>query len=357
MKRSAHADTMSDGANMPETCGLEDACVADCGEWMPLPSWAHFYTDVGAAAASTRCADTRLVVGLAVPTRAYAAAFTALGVVLGAAESSGMDEEDKEYFEQLYRTRPGTSVRFFDEKAGRIKRGVLSGTDTVDGKRVLRIQVTRTARDTERRGGSQTYLVSMESARKITLADGENWQLSATQSGRRVSGETTLSGALLDAGKARRFVTGSSFDCAILGEASILRKEIKETRVAVGDPVVNGSKDHLQDVLRVRRFGGVGQPYRSRVIPTATWKRRASLKGPKPKVAVFDGAAAFLKWRDHWRESNWVVILDRTQRLFESAAATLNEAYAANRLRDASLKAIGQVPAGVELLAFEEAAG
>ena len=331
--------------------------VTDGEDQVLLPPWATFLIDIGAAAISAQNPQARLTLALALPARAYAATFVAVGVVLARAENGHETEEGGGHFERLCQMPLGTAVRFFDESSGRLKRAILNGVCTADGKRRLRVQVTRSARDTERRGGSQAHLVGEDGAHKITVAEGERWRLPATQSGRRVSGSSAILGALLGHSQASRFLTASAFDCAILGEASILRKEILETGVCVLDGEDREVKGSLQDILRVRRFCSPGQPYRTRVVPVATWKRRPSVQDIVPRVVVLDGAAAFLKWRAYWCRSNWVVVLDRSERLFQSAASTLNESYAASRIGDANLDGIGDVPPGTELLAYEEALG
>jgi len=80
------------------------------GSWQPLPHWAQFYIKLGSQLAKTPKVDTRLVVGIAAPTRAYAAAFLALGMVLQKAADAVVHEDAKEHFQYLSSFDRGTPV-------------------------------------------------------------------------------------------------------------------------------------------------------------------------------------------------------------------------------------------------------
>lgn len=51
-------------------------------EWVPLPLWGTFFINLGRYVAESNTGENRLVVGLAVPTRNYASALAALGIVV-----------------------------------------------------------------------------------------------------------------------------------------------------------------------------------------------------------------------------------------------------------------------------------
>ena len=51
--------------------------------WIPLPSWGQFFLDLGYALAIHDDPRNRVIAGLALPTRAYAASLTATGIIAG----------------------------------------------------------------------------------------------------------------------------------------------------------------------------------------------------------------------------------------------------------------------------------
>jgi hypothetical protein len=121
---------------------------------------------------------------------------------------------------------------------------------------------------------------------------------------------------------------------------------------AAGGKTVTG---RLQEILGVREFAGRRETYRSRVLPVSGGEPATPDSEGTPAVTVFDGAAGFFKWRDSWRQSNWLVILDRTDPQFADAAALVNQEYIQRRSDDAMIKGIPRPPCGVELLVYREA--
>src|SRR6266508_829484 len=55
------------------------------GDWLPLPDWACFLIELGSAMAASDNASSRVIAAVATPTRAYAAALCAAGLVLARA--------------------------------------------------------------------------------------------------------------------------------------------------------------------------------------------------------------------------------------------------------------------------------
>jgi len=55
----------------------------DGNNWINVPYWAASYIYLGSAIAAQENPLDRLIIGLAVPVRAYAAALIALGIVTG----------------------------------------------------------------------------------------------------------------------------------------------------------------------------------------------------------------------------------------------------------------------------------
>ena len=69
--------------------------------WIPLPRWAHFLIDVGITVATHENIHTRIVIGLALPARSYAASLVAFGVTMGKFASINRDVEAVMRFQRL----------------------------------------------------------------------------------------------------------------------------------------------------------------------------------------------------------------------------------------------------------------
>ncbi len=84
----------------------------DHDAYQPLPSWGQFFITLGADIYETLDPDRRLVVAIAVPTRAYAAVLLALGVI---ANGSGAGN-DAAHVDQISELVIDTPVFLFKEQ-------------------------------------------------------------------------------------------------------------------------------------------------------------------------------------------------------------------------------------------------
>src|SRR4051794_4385542 len=102
--------------------------------WVKMPTWARYFFEAGTAAAAAQVPDTRLVLGLAVPTRSYASALAACGVVVARAAMPIKQFSPSEHFAQVCDLPTGTSVSLLtgDKKL----KGVFVGCDNLNGERV-----------------------------------------------------------------------------------------------------------------------------------------------------------------------------------------------------------------------------
>lgn len=315
-------------------------------EWTPLPNWGTFFIELGRRVAEWETGINRLVVALAIPTRAYAAALTAFGVVLTRATLSNSKIEDtNKYFERLCKLSKGTPVTFFN-KARRFK-GFYEGVDKSRGQRRLRIRVE------SRKTGGLTYLVPLEESHKIKIRTTPIRNLPKKQNGRKVFAHSKFIEDILGVEKAKNCFNESQVDCAIFGKINILNKEITQTNFA-GSPSFN-KIGVLQDVLRVRHFFSTDNPaYRSEVFSDRAKKRPILSDGTIPFVTIFDGASSFIKWRDDWRSSHWIILLDRTEIHFQEAVDIVNQDYI-NRVDEEGIPNLPSRPPGVELVNYQEA--
>jgi hypothetical protein len=154
------------------------------------------------------------------------------------------------------------------------------------------------------------------------------------------------------------FVTSSRVECVIVGHTGLLRQEVKDTVLAVRpSPTAELAQGTLQDVVRVSKFSGANDNYRSSVVYANGTALPERFGGSGPAVAIFDGAAGFLKWRENFRNSSWVVAVARSERLAGDAADLLNSEYLQNRVDDECELDTPLIPAGAECTVFQTEVG
>ncbi len=282
------------------------------------------------------------------PTRAYCAAFTALGVVTQLASESDIFVHKDEHFECLLNLRPGTAVHL--EINGRKVKGIFEGAGSHEFKgdehRHVKIRVK------SRKAGGQTRCISAKDAHKIEVLTESTDELPDRQKGHRVTTTTEFADRFfpqtLDSS-----ASSSEILCAIVGRASALVEEIRETKLTIcdSDEKLAGS---LQDVIRIRSFSGEREHFLADVLPSD--RPTSEPLSNVPPVVLFDGAAAFLSRRNDWRDSNWIVLVDRTEPNFESAVDVLNQDYLAARTTAVDLSPefsdLPDAPPSVELFAY-----
>jgi hypothetical protein len=319
----------------------------DSGEWHSLPEWAEYFISVGKLLASEPHSGSRLVSAIVVPTRAFAAAFVALGMVIN--EAAGRDRaSEAAHFQDLFDLPPGTTV-IYRPKPGKILRGVLQSPVEYAGQLRIRVQVH------SKEGGALTHVLGEERALQVQLA-GHSGKLPKSQgsaNSRFVNG--FVEGLLGDADPVQLGVR-SKVVCALVGRKNALEQEIRKTPLAIhlnGHPQAEGM---LQDVLRVDRFITGQQAYRSALVPVAGEPPSIGVGRAVETGVVFDGATGFLKWGDRWRDRHQVIILDRTEPYFDDAVSAINNRFSQRRTDDGSTLTDAEAPPGGEVLAFREAA-
>ena len=312
--------------------------------WESVPEWGLFLLSLGAFTASYPKTNTRLIVGAALPTRAFAAAFAGAGVVCGRTVSSGPRLTAESHFRQLCELKDRTPVTLMCGK--KKSKGVLVGCRELHGQMWLEVQLT------SKSAGGATQLVQAKDCLRLEVQDGEGDGLKDKVKWKDVKDVSPFARRLLGDDNVQEFNTRSRLDCLLVGRLNLLREEITDVNFACSPPR-DEEQGVLQDVMRVRKFLGEGQAYRSEAVAAGGQDAAEEAGELRPHVTVFDGAAGFAKWRDYCRDSHWIVLLDRTEPGFEGAAALLNSEYG-NRVGEETLEELPEVPGGVEVVAFTE---
>lgn len=323
--------------------------LTDNDTWKSLPAWADFLIQVGQRVAEQPLEETRLVCGLALPTRAYAAALCALGTVKCRCLERAAPPDPQEHLQRLLALPKDTPLRYM--VGGQIALAVHGGEQKVDGQPRLRILYQDPRARVKEWSGK---LLDAQMSLGVGVASDKGDKMLKRKTMRHVELSEFLTCFLGDQGDHTQYTLDSRMECAILGPGTTLRDEICETKLALED---NGRNKVgcLQDILRVRRFLRPDEPYKSDVFPISN--QAVPVEGDKPCVVVFDGAAAFIRWRDYWRASHWIVLLDSTDRQFYDGVEVLNAEWRQNRLQNVPPEGLGlrgPIPDCVEALIYQD---
>jgi hypothetical protein len=318
-------------------------------QWQSLPDWGEFFVNIGSLAAQ-ETGSRKLVIGITVPTRAYAAALVAAGVVVTRAGNSTVAASPNEHFEALYNAPQNTAVLFYEGKKvlkGLLKRASKDMEKTCGGKAVG-IQL-----ENEKGGGTTKYIMYGQCL-KVRFANNAEVKLPKNQKGKVFLNDDDFLKSIHAISDVTDFVTETSLECAIIGYVAHLRSEITKTIFSYKQSGVNADNlvGNLQDLLRVRQFSSSGDGYHTEVLTALSEKGPQLQSDHAPYVAVFDGANGFSKWRHKFERSHWVVIFDRTEAQFEEATGLMNQLFFQSP-EGSDREGPVELPDGIELVQFE----
>jgi len=332
---------------------VADLWYADGRERKPLPEWARFFIRIGAAIGACGRSDDRLVVAIAAPTRAYAAAFAALGAVAARAFSATQQLGPQEHASRLCSLEPGTPV-FYVESGQRQKAVFLGCASVRGGAPSFRLQFERTPG--ARESGGLIRWLPQECAPRIRVADEEFSDLPRKQHATPIINNAAFVRYVLGASDLSEFALSARTDALIVGTVSSLRAEITGAIFATGQRAGAGAEGTINDVLRVHQFLADGEPHRSEVVKCSAEASLPTLTGGGAHAVVFDGSAGFLRLRDHFRQSHWILVLDCTDPNTADATEAFGAGYTQDRVADSGRGERDSLPSdtppGVEMSAY-----
>lgn len=192
-----------------------------------MPQWARFFIDLGCQTAlACRRSQNRLVVASAVPSRAYAAAFMAAGVVVTRSTRGGNSQNVKSYFQSLIRLPIGTALLY--RQGDRIYPAILDGVSDFEGEPRIRV------RTQDRKAGGLTDLIPAHRARDISVLPTNECRLLAKPRQLRVC--TDFLNYWLQGADPHTFVSDSQLHCLVLGNVGQLFGEIGCTPQTLVEP-------------------------------------------------------------------------------------------------------------------------
>jgi hypothetical protein len=307
-------------------------------EWLPLPNWARSFLALGETLASANIENKKYTVTLALPTRSYAAAL--IGSGFSCANLLYHSYEDSEYLEYIYSLPEGTSIKFFDN--GKVIKAIKKDNIEYNGKLHIGIQVEGTA----------TKYILPQNAHKIEVAEHDYEHLPNKQMGRNVIPPSELLFSLIP-DKANEFVHRTRIDGVVVGTKNTLNEE---SHLPLAIPHKENKRIYegsLSDLFRLEGFNARSIGHRYLIHSSNSNKLEVATDNNlnPDSLVIFDGALGFLKWREIYRNHNWVVILDHTDTNFPNAVAEVNREYI-NRSEAAIDLEFHPLPTGIEMMFF-----
>jgi len=313
--------------------------------WLPLPYWGQFFLEVGARLARYPIRPCRCVLGLAVPTKAYAAALTATGVATSLALASRFTPADEaDHAERLRHLRQGTPLIY--RKGNKYTKGVFDRWYVENSVQYVRLRTGRF--------GNEAISIPQGLLLGVDILRNAAFKLPRRQTMRDIVSNKELNflSSCLGDRLAHEIIAYSRLDCLIIGSKEQLRREACDTRLAIKSTRSHLIEGSLNMLARTRELLGDSSAHRSAVYSSAS-SNQVFMDKP-PTVVIFNGATGFLRCRDLWRSSHWIVLLDRTEPRFQEAVEVLNQEYM-QRADEVPSESLPVLPKGIEAIWYNEA--
>lgn len=300
-----------------------------------LPLWARFLVALGRFSVEHRRPQRRLVLAVSLPTRAYAAAFTALGIA-AAAYQDPEERDARKHFDWLATLPAGTAIRF---RRGRY----------LYCARLLGVEVRQGIEHLTYQDQSKCYL-PWDKCREVQPLDPSDEFIRR----RLLAPNATFVQAALGVDPLAH-AAHTSLDCLIVGTKETLREELlgQQFMAPAGQKLM--ASGVLNDLLRCDAFElNANDHDRTSVVSALADEVPERLIRETPPAVLFDGPSGYLRLRSNWKKSPWVVLIDRTSPSATAAADAFNQELALS-IEDADLSALGSPPDAFEVRGFYEA--
>ncbi|MGA4719752.1 hypothetical protein [Fictibacillus nanhaiensis] len=324
-----------------------DLHVENKNKWELLPNWANFYIMVGKTFYESLTNKTKLRLVLTLPSRSYAGVFIAYGAMLALI----MDKVDKNtidtHFKKIKNLDIGTSVVY--RKQDRIYRGIYSGTEEINGEERIKITIQ------EKKAGSLTELLSSNQTLSVQVANEKNYKLPKNPKGRENKVSDFIKIGFQNYNY-HRLLTHSQLQFYYIGRKKWIKEEAVETEMALYDfKKSQYVKGNLHELLRMKELMGEQASYQSQLISSSSGSHEINLNySTASTFTIFDGAMSYLRWREVFKSTHSVVILDRTETNFENAIYEISNDLLLSQKNDMDFPLnVQHIPRGIELMFWE----
>ena len=325
-----------------------------------LPNWASYLVEIGKYSSMFHVTNQRLVMGVILPTRAYAAAFSAAGSTIGKTLSENEDEVSyKAHMEKIKLLKPGSPVTLLSPEGNKAQKGKFQEIRYTNNSPSLIAVATSSG---NQKAGGVVNLIRPEQCLRIKIDETNEddiKELPVNEKRYDLSSDKSFISNLIGNINVDRFQFNSTNDTLIVGKEKQLKPELlNQSFLSKYEDKISGPSE-LQDIIRVKRFASSGNfSSRTRFLHDTGTRRKIDLSKATDSeglaTAIFDGGRAFLKWGRSIGGVNSMVLLPRNDRNFTQTVHQINERY---YLREDDLTETQipvQRPDGVEIVFFTE---
>lgn len=310
-------------------------------QWLPFPSWASYYLELGAALSNYESDNCRFTAAITLPARNFASSLIAAGIVISRLELS---TKDIQYHIAKIEALPIGSLVTLRKNNVKLD-GIYQGAVSSFGKQYFKIKYQK--------GGE--IGISYQDSYKIEVSDKLHVSLPNIQSGRHMDPPSPLLKHFFDAELLNRFLAESRLECVILGHQKSFHQEL--CNFPIGYLGQNGitASGTIADLVRVKGsyFQASNSSYRSYILSSNSKYNSQSTSKLDNYVTIFDNPQGFIKWSSYFKSSNWFVLLDKTDRNFDLGIKEINTEYIQNRIEKQIKLNLPDPPPGIELMLFE----
>ncbi len=275
-------------------------------EWERVPDWAEFFRTIGRCSIKEELRDA--TIGVLVPTRAYVAAFVALGAVEASLELPPAG------FEELEDLAPGTRL------------------SVTEAGRQIRYTFDRYATESGRRG---MWLLNEATCLGSFLPESQWFRITLGDHGLAKPVKTLIERpapewdekfvkGVLGTDDLGPLLVGNRLVAVIVGSKVELSRELESEPFAVESESGSHAEGHLEDIIRTRSFADnvQGDSFRTEVLSARHPTLAKGIRDMNPRVFISDNPTAFLRHRDAMTGGCRVAIFDLTAR---EASQTIRE--------------------------------
>jgi hypothetical protein len=307
---------------------------------VPFQQWALYFIGLGRRFAELGPNEgSRITATFALPVLDRCAMLTTIGLVTALARIPVKVEANRERFEKLKELPVGKAVRVLGR--GKLYIGEIVTDPEITDNQIITILVTKD----ERKKLQERFLCRPNNCMRVEPTD-EVSQADHRQRGMRIIEFPEFLAAILGDVPVESLCMGSRLDFVFIGTRSRLLVE-SEIQIACTEGSRQLRAGNAADVIRLKEGA---RDFRGMIVSTTTKVPR--LPGEAPRLAIYDGASGYLKYRDRFPASHQLVLLDRSEARFSEAVSQLNRDYL-QRINEGPPGFSTGAPVGVEQMVFE----
>lgn len=304
-----------------------------------LAPWATYFLELGHRLGGLSSGSGRTVLGFVLPVIDHAAVLAALGFACRSVKDPVAHEPNFERFARLVELPVGHAMRVL--RNGRLFNGHIGDLPGERTPASIPIKVSTTAH------GHGHFICTPGNCMRVEPTDMAS-EADHEQRGLRIVDNPAFVSAIMGNLPLENLCLGTRLDFVLVGAQGRLLAE-SSAGLSLG---LSGPKAGLvgtpADMLRLRRGA---RDYRGILVPATT--AQPNLPDKPPRIAIFSGAAGFLRLRDHFPSSHHLVLLDRSEPRCLEAVNQLNRQFLQRTGDGDTLLASGSPP-GIEHIVFNE---